>query len=161
VRLLAATPHGTYDVPGASRWRNRTGIFPANFRKIEAGNGKPAEVRLTFRQGLVFRGQVLDPDGKPLAGAAVRVARKGYQYPEKEKAATDADGPFEVAVVKAPDAYLLDIFSAERKSGASLQKVVEKGNGLTQVVVLDQLKLVATGIGRGHGLSGGQPLVGY
>src|SRR4029078_9575242 len=72
VRLLAATPHGTYDVPGASRWRNKTAIFPEHFVKIDAGKRQPVQVRLTVGRGLVFRGQAIDENGAPVVGAVVR-----------------------------------------------------------------------------------------
>src|SRR4029079_11507404 len=85
---------------------------------------------------------------------------KGYPYPEKDNAATDADGQFEVATLPAPGTYWLDIFSGDRKLGGQAQVVVEKWTGVTHVLVLDPLKLAATGTVRGRLVSDGNPLAG-
>jgi hypothetical protein len=47
---------------------------------------------------LLFRGQVLDPDGQPVAGAAIVVNRTDSLQPAQRLATSGADGRFEAAV---------------------------------------------------------------
>ena len=50
---------------------------------------------------LVFRGQVLDPDGKPVPGASIVLSRPDSRQPPQRFASSGTDGRFEAAIPRA------------------------------------------------------------
>ena len=68
---------------------------PAATRQSARPQGKTRE------DSLVFRGQVLNPDGKPVAGASIVVSHPDGLRPPRRLATSGTDGRFEAAVPRA------------------------------------------------------------
>ena len=72
--------------------------------KASPGRGTSAQGRTATPEeqeradSLVFRGQVLDPDGKPVAGAAIVLSHPDGRRPPERLATSGTDGRFEAAV---------------------------------------------------------------
>ena len=65
-----------------------------------AGRAAPPQAHAR-EDSLVFRGQVLDPDGRPVAGASIVVSRPDGLRRARRLATSGADGRFEAAVPRA------------------------------------------------------------
>jgi RNA polymerase sigma factor (sigma-70 family) len=67
-------------------------------RPAARGSQQPQSRGSARENPIVFRGQVLDPDGKPVAGASIVVGGPNYRRTPDRLGASGADGRFEVAV---------------------------------------------------------------
>jgi RNA polymerase sigma factor (sigma-70 family) len=78
---------------------------------------KPLVVDMTPATYVPVRGQVTDPDGKPIAGALVRaglvLSHESTQFPWGVEPSTDAEGRFELKQLRPDDKFNLEI----RKEG--------------------------------------------
>jgi beta-lactamase regulating signal transducer with metallopeptidase domain/protocatechuate 3,4-dioxygenase beta subunit len=72
--------------------------------------GDPKPVTLTIGRGLAVRGVVLGPDGKPVAGAAVRAQNADRPF-GRAAATTDADGRFQLSGLSPHVGTLLTVSS--------------------------------------------------
>ncbi len=72
---------------------------PADEPSRPAARGSQPQPRGNARESpVVVSGQVLDPDGKPVAGASIVVGGPNYRRPPDRLGTSGADGRFEVAI---------------------------------------------------------------
>jgi RNA polymerase sigma factor (sigma-70 family) len=75
------------------------------------------DLKFTLSRGLVVQGRALDPDGKPVAGATVRLLEVGLP---RRMPTTDADGRFELWGLDPALDHEIDVASPARKLAARL-----------------------------------------
>jgi len=91
---LAASLHPTDEPSRPAEGRGMT----APARGAAAKGQEPQPEGKARGDSLVFRGQVLDPDGKPVAGASIVLSRPENLRPPQRLATSGADGRFEAAI---------------------------------------------------------------
>src|SRR5205807_879338 len=74
--------------------------------EVKAAQQKPASAKQQAgkedKESVTYSGRVLDPDGKPLAGAKVYLLdQSSAKEPPKVRATTDADGRFGFTIARA------------------------------------------------------------
>jgi RNA polymerase sigma factor (sigma-70 family) len=75
---------------------------PAKTAKPEARSAPPETAKPESQETIAIRGQVLDPDGKPFAGAKVYFAQTTHEgRPLSQQATSGADGRFRFSILKA------------------------------------------------------------
>jgi RNA polymerase sigma factor (sigma-70 family) len=99
-----------------------TGVYPGLPEQgVEAGLEKPVHgIKLTLSRGLVVKGRVFDPEGRPLADAEVEYAPVEHPQSPRYAATTDAEGQFTVSGLTADGKYELYIIHARRKLGGQI-----------------------------------------
>ncbi|MEB3323590.1 MAG: carboxypeptidase regulatory-like domain-containing protein, partial [Synechococcaceae cyanobacterium] len=76
----------------------RAGAGAASLSLLMPAAGDPAEITLDLRPGSVLRGEVVDAEGAPVAGAEIRLRTSDWTRPIREVAtATGEEGRFEIA----------------------------------------------------------------
>jgi len=124
---------------------------PRFSRAVEVTRGKPVrDVRFTVGRGLVIRGLVRDPAGKPVAGAEVKTVRSTFDTRFREATAeTDADGRFTLAGFVAASAQRLEIRHHQRRLLGSVEVEADENAGASRTVEVDvRLEKAATVTGR-------------
>jgi protocatechuate 3,4-dioxygenase beta subunit len=134
---VATGPDGAFRLRGLGPERNRTleatkvGWVPARRHGVTLKSGEVVkDVALILKRGLEARGRVVDPAGKPIAEASVRVSRPegetsrfmfrigGMEDRQKPDAWSAADGTFRVAGLE-PGEYVLVV----QREGYALKQV--------------------------------------
>ena len=94
-----------------------------------SAKGRTAPPRGTASEdSLVFRGQVLDPDGKPVAGATIVSSDPDGRRPARRLATSGADGRFEAAI---PPASI-----AEPGAGGDIENPGADGDAVAHLAAL-------------------------
>jgi RNA polymerase sigma factor (sigma-70 family) len=102
--------------PGGSR------TYPDAFVKLDlAPKAEPKELAVTLRRGVTVRGQLLGPDGKPVARALMMHRLHvsiglGWQFPEEVR-----DGVFEVHGLDPEKTVAVHFLDADKQCGATVE----------------------------------------
>jgi beta-lactamase regulating signal transducer with metallopeptidase domain/protocatechuate 3,4-dioxygenase beta subunit len=104
-----------YDLP--QHLRPNEEPDPRYARSLEVKRGQPVRgIEFELSRGLVIKGRVTDPLGRPVAGAEVKTVRPRFDVRFKEAAAqTDAQGRFTLSGFVAASAQRLQIRHAQRR----------------------------------------------
>ena len=152
-------PGGRRPAPGAEARRPaRAGEHRTSAMTIRAGNLGPTPLKLTIRPGQTGRisGRVVDPSGRPIAGASVRIWRQvrhesGVMFLKEPVAGEDgsivvrtgADGRFRAGrPLPVGDEYAVDASAPGRLSGHSAAVKLSSGDQTIPDVVLPGVRIV-------------------
>src|SRR5262249_35769131 len=96
-RVILVGPVSGYDAPSQRALDRRPGKERFE-RTIEVVSGQPQpELRFELGQGLIVEGTVVDPEGKPAAGAEVEVMLQRPRSDDGRATRTDASGRFRLS----------------------------------------------------------------
>ena len=141
LRARPAFPLRVRTAPGAWLWVDgvrlplRGALLPAGFHRVVVDHDKlvssaerlvrvdgPLTLSVPLERGLVVTGAVVDPDGKPVAGAEIRVFADGFDT--RRQGATGADGRFGVAGVRG---HVVSVDPSDQRTGSMKRRSLTPG----------------------------------
>jgi len=134
---------------------------PRYARSIEVKPGEPIRgVQFRLGRGLVIKGRVTDPDGKPVAGAEVKTWSTPHQRVRRATTQSDEEGRFTLGGFPPPTGLVLHVRHRDRRLVGRASVVARDQAGTSRLVNVD-VQLEEAASVQGRVFVDGEPTAGF